>query len=190
MNMDPLEKNREMDRWLDDALGQYSKAEPRPGLENRILASLQSERTKTVALRPWGWASGAVLAALTVAVAVWIGHRTPEAPRDLAANPEMKPHEQAREIPPMPVAPSAHAGGAVSHFRRSPQLMQSVKVESAPKLEHFPAPQPLNEQEELLMRYVAKDPERAVLVAQARAEARQRDLEEEARAAARKNIQK
>jgi hypothetical protein len=48
-----------------------------------------------------------------------------------------------------------------------------------PKLEQFPAPQPLSEQEKLLQAYVAKYPEQAGLVARARTEElRQEQLEE------------
>jgi hypothetical protein len=48
-----------------------------------------------------------------------------------------------------------------------------------PKLSQFPSPQPLSEQERLLENYVAKYPERAVLLARARLEALQRDQLEE-----------
>jgi hypothetical protein len=51
---------------------------------------------------------------------------------------------------------------------------------STPKLAQFPSPQPLSEQERILASYVAKYPEQAALVAQARAQALQQDREEEA----------
>ena len=43
MNMDPIEREREVERWLDAALTQYAKAEPRAGLEGRVLAGLRAE---------------------------------------------------------------------------------------------------------------------------------------------------
>jgi hypothetical protein len=51
-------------------------------------------------------------------------------------------------------------------------------ADAIPKLDQFPSPHPLSEQEELLQRYVAENPERAVLVARARMEVQERDLEE------------
>jgi hypothetical protein len=48
-----------------------------------------------------------------------------------------------------------------------------------PKLDQFPSPQPLSEQEKILAAYVAKYPEDALLLAQARAEALRRDALED-----------
>ena len=49
----------------------------------------------------------------------------------------------------------------------------------APKLEQFPSPQPLSEQEKILARYVNTYPEHAALIAQARTEELRRDSAEE-----------
>jgi hypothetical protein len=48
-----------------------------------------------------------------------------------------------------------------------------------PKLDQFPSPRPLSEQEKLLQSYVAEYPERAVLIARARTEALRQDQLEE-----------
>jgi hypothetical protein len=64
--------------------------------------------------------------------------------------------------------------------------MRDGVAESAPKLAQFPSPQPLSEQEQILASYVARYPDSAALVAEARAAALQQDLEEEAAAAAAK----
>jgi hypothetical protein len=47
-------------------------------------------------------------------------------------------------------------------------------------LDQFPSPQPLSEQEKILANYVAKYPEHAALIAEARMEALRRDEEERA----------
>jgi len=54
-----------------------------------------------------------------------------------------------------------------------------VQLARSPKLSQFPSPQPLSEQERLLVRYVTDFPQEAAMVAkaQARAEA-ERQLEE------------
>jgi hypothetical protein len=51
-----------------------------------------------------------------------------------------------------------------------------------PKLGRFPSPQPLSEQERLLQKYVAENPEQAVLLARARDEALRQDQLEEMKA--------
>ena len=48
-----------------------------------------------------------------------------------------------------------------------------------PKLDQFPSPQPLSEQEKILESYVANYPEHAALIARARAEELRRDAAEE-----------
>ena len=40
------DNDQSAERWLDAALKQYGEAEPRPGLENRMLANLQAERAR------------------------------------------------------------------------------------------------------------------------------------------------
>jgi Zn-dependent M16 (insulinase) family peptidase len=56
-----------------------------------------------------------------------------------------------------------------------------VVTASGPKLDRFPSPQPLSDQEKLLASYVADDPHHAVLIARAQAELEKRDHEEEMR---------
>jgi hypothetical protein len=53
-------------------------------------------------------------------------------------------------------------------------------VASAPKLDQFPSPQPLNEQENILVSYVAKFQDHAALVARARMESLRQELTDEA----------
>jgi hypothetical protein len=52
-----------------------------------------------------------------------------------------------------------------------------------PKLDQFPSPQPLSEQEKILANYVARFHDEALLVARARSESLQRDREEDMRQA-------
>ena len=46
MNMDPNDKTREIDQWLESGLRQYTNIEPRTGLESRVLAKLQAEHNQ------------------------------------------------------------------------------------------------------------------------------------------------
>ena len=49
---------------------------------------------------------------------------------------------------------------------------------SSPRMPEFPSPAPLTEQEKILAQYVAKYPEHAALIAEARTEELHRDEEE------------
>jgi hypothetical protein len=62
-----------LDRGLDQALGEYGNAKPRPGLETRILARLEAETDQVAAPRSRWWALGAAAATAVIAAAVWLG---------------------------------------------------------------------------------------------------------------------
>jgi len=59
--------------------------------------------------------------------------------------------------------------------RRSPEGAIAV---AGPKLDVFPSPLPLSEQEKILASYVAQDPWRAALVAEARMDDLRHEVEE------------
>jgi hypothetical protein len=65
---------------------------------------------------------------------------------------------------------SAPSGRAIAHSSQR----QIVAVEN-PKLDVFPSPWPLNEQEKIMAQYLANYPEQAALIAQARMQALQQD---------------
>lgn len=193
--MDPIERerHRDVDHWLDDqwlesALGQYGKAEPRAGLENRLLANLWAERNRIGLRRRWWRALGMVasLAAIFVALRVGEGDRERKPGSRSQAETSTTNRAEARElVQPRPIPQIVHP--ATTHPAREVVLRRpahrptrDLAVASTPKLAQFPSPQPLSEQERILASYVAKYPEHAALLAQARAEALQRDSEEEA----------
>jgi len=65
-------------------------------------------------------------------------------------------------------------------IRRRPQ---TARIETNPRLDQFPSPRPLSEQEKILAMYIDRYPEHAALVAQARMETLRQDEEERIRAA-------
>jgi hypothetical protein len=191
--MDPMERERDVERWLDSALIQFGKAEPRAGLESRVFANLQAERNRLASRRRWWWAVGAATALAAVVLAVWVGESARERnPGSTAGNSTRHREEVRRSMRPRP-APQAAAPqvAAIQVTRPAREVAQRRPanrpirpVAGTPKLAQFPSPQPLSEQERILASYVAQYPETAALVAQARAEALQRDREEEAAEAA------
>ncbi len=171
-----------MDAMLDTALAQYSAAEARVGLEERILTNLRlSERP----LRRLGWRTVAVTAAI-VLLAIpsyleWRGmitgsHRdkgeilhgvfAPAAPADLHPQPppparndssvqRRDAHANSLLAAGQPKRPLG--AGQSAYQSRPPSVAKSV---AGPRLEQFPAASPLTEQEILLSRY-AREVEQA-----------------------------
>ena len=172
--MDPTKRKKDVDGWLESALGQYSNAEPRAGLEIRILANLQAERRRLAERKRWWWASaGTVAAAAALALAVWLGHpantRTPNEASTTARIDAGSGNSPA-------VSPKIHTStpAPVQARRSSGAKRQATEARSdEPRLAQFPAPAPLSDQEKLLARYVEQFPKRAALVARAQTDLRQ-----------------
>jgi hypothetical protein len=197
MNIDPKERERDIGQWLESALGQYGKVEPRTGLESRLLANLRVERNRIASRRRWWWATGAATALAVIVAAVWVGEgdreRNPgsKAGVSTSASSSTMTHREAapRPIEPRPALGATHAVTAAAKHGPTTRPLRDLAVGRTPKLAQFPSPRPLSEQEKILMSYVAQYPQTAALVAQDRAEALERDLEEEAADAATNSMQ-
>lgn len=172
-----------LDRELDMALAKYAAIEPRAGLEERILANLRAEREQGAARAWWSWSKAAVLAAsvitIVAALLVW---RPWNPARDTVAEHPSNRVQQG----PRPQTGSGTGGESVRRkvaspvrTRRNHSSHVPVVVAVQPRLEQFPSPRPLSEQEQILASYVARYPEQATLIAQARAEALRRDAAKE-----------
>lgn len=175
--MDPIERERDIDQWLERALSQYGKVEPRAGLESRVLANLQAERNRIVSRRRWWWAAGAIVAAAAIVAAVWLGEagRTKNPPTR-AGSSTAAPGETARApVPQSPQQPIRHQAKATPGSRPRARAVRDLEVVQGPKRGQFPSPSPLSDQEKMLARYVQEFPHRAVLLARAQTELRKRD---------------
>ncbi len=169
-----FERTQFDDDRLDEALKKYGAAEPRAGLESRILANLSGER-ENLAWRHSHWRLPAATIAFGVAVVVgFFLTRKPDSPHvnvvnqtSLTENQEISRPAISDPIPPV-------ALGAIAHVKKSQRHVAQVRTE--PHLEQFPSPTPLNEQEEMLVRYVRERRQEAVMVARARAELLKQEL--------------
>jgi hypothetical protein len=181
--MDPSERERDVDQWLESALSHYGKAEARTGLESRILANLQAERSRIATRRRWWWAAGTATALAAILAVVWVGGRGRESNPPSTAGASMATGREAARgsIQPRPAPQVPHPASEVAQRRTANRLVRDLAVVRPPKLAQFPSPQPLSEQEKILVSYVTKYPKHAALVAQARTEALRRDREEEIR---------
>lgn len=170
---------------IDAALRSYMEApqfsDPRVVLARvRALAEQQPERRRW---RGWGWVVSASVAALIALVALmWVAQRptvpqiafVPKAPGVASvASPDSQPGERKNAGPSTPVARATSAQDdkalrgptMVPHkqLRRSftPDGMDEVGAEERklPKLDVFPAPQPLSAEEQALLALVTQAPE-------------------------------
>lgn len=180
--------NDKLDRAIDAALARYSAVDPRVGLEGRILATLRAERSRLPKRAGWRWSLAAALAAVfVVAIALaWITIQPAQIARkhhpSITTPGLQKPGLQKQEaqtrgnglgnrVRSRVPSPAPSAAGHRAH----PQVV----IAALPKLEQFPSPQPLSEQEKMLGRYVTNDPDHAALIAQARTEELRQDSAEE-----------
>jgi len=184
------EHDRFVDALLDASLAQYRSIEARRGLENRILARLCSEQ-KAAPWRAWAWRVGASLAAAGVILAlVSVAYRQrlqtpisatkpPRPARIVEASPNTaavlpahsftRRHHEPRRVEHAGELQAARGDllskyAAVSRLAkpRAAEIAQSSAGAQEPRLDVFPSPAPLSEEERLLVRLVRQSPEEAL----------------------------
>ena len=179
---DNREERDDLDRTLDAALAKYASVQPREGLEERILANLRSHDTRAAEPTWWNWRFVAALAAVLMiaAVVVWRWNKP--------TLPPVATHPQT--LKPAPVAPELAHGDENNAPPRKPLQHRAPRrrpereiMVAGPKLDVFPTPLPLSEQEKILATYVARYPEHAALVAVARMDSLRQEAEERRRIA-------
>jgi hypothetical protein len=183
------EKQDELDRTLDAALAKYSAVEPRAGLEDRVLANLRSERARVPDRVWWHWSMAAALAAMVVALALASRSSGPSRPA-VANHSSTRPQGLKQAVTPdVAIGDGNQLRGNQARLHQRAGLRgatmhrpQAKLVADNPKLDQFPSPQPLSEQEKILASYVEKYPEQAVLLARARTEALRQDQLEKMKA--------
>jgi len=67
------QKHDEFDDMLDAALAKYAAAEPRAGLDERVLANLRAERARVTERACWRWSIVAPLARSSLWPWHWLG---------------------------------------------------------------------------------------------------------------------
>jgi hypothetical protein len=173
-----------LDRELDAALAKFAAVEARAGLEERVLANLRAEGRHAAQRSWWQWPTVAALAMVIVA-AISLAWRSSKPERHITT-----------QRPPATAQTDEHAGMQVTNNRErlsiqphdagsarqlKPQAVNypATAIAAAPKLDQFPSPQPLSEQEKMLADYVAEHHQQAILVARARMAELKKDLAEE-----------
>ena len=164
-------QDRQIDKLLDSLLSEYSSAEPRPGLETRILANLNAAAAAEPSRRwnmQWLWAGTAVAAAVLLAALLVGKHRSVPAPKNGVVH--VQPPAQQ---PPTAVQPRGPEKAVILPRRpprtEVPRQAQNSALALNRRPQVFPTPTQLSEQEQLLLRYVAGTA-REELIAQSRAD--------------------
>jgi hypothetical protein len=162
------ENDRKLDEMLDAMLSAYSAAEPRPGLETRILANVTEHSAKRERLWNLRWIWGGVAAAAAVILLMAYYLR----PQPRATVPQIATRPQQQVAPAVREKTSARTSTAASHSSRQHRTRMGKLPPAADhvivvKQDVFPSRSPLSEQEKLLLRYLARTP-REELVAQSR----------------------
>jgi hypothetical protein len=140
MRNDPRDK---VESLMDDALASYARQEPRPGLEQRVLARIHADTAPRRAIPRWTWVIPAA-ACLLCAGVFWSRH---------AGTPEQSKPAQVivrATAPPRPETP------------QTPRIVQRVRKRKVlPRLPQFPAPAPVTNEERALLAFVAQAPKEA-----------------------------
>ncbi len=161
----------DLDHLLDTALAKYAAVEPRMGLEERIMAHLQADAWQP-SRRSWlQWGLATALAVIAVvAVLAWRSSRSQhpviaDHPPAVIQSPSIQ-KTNSGPPPTSEVAVAKHAAARKSAVR--PAVSETATAH--PKLDQFPSPQPLSQEEIALAQYVKHFPKEAQLVAQAQEE--------------------
>ena len=162
--MSENERKEFVDELLDASLRRYSVVEPRPGLEERLLANVP-EQAQRFAWPSWAWIPAAATAAiLLVALAFYATRQAP-----LTSAPSV-----ARQIP-APSVPAPVASVSAPAPPAPPPNVPRVRVErtvspgrlgAGPRLASFPARAPLSEQERLLLLFIQQTPKEQLMARQ------------------------
>lgn len=157
-----------LDEQIDAVLAKYSAAEPRAGLEERVLANLRPQQESSSRFGWWRWAAVAAIAIFVATLLVWNlakpkKERVVRQPltQDQKGQLQVAINTPAKSSQPKPVS--------LRPVKKQESRRVAVAV-SEPKLDQFPSPQPLTPEELALVRYAAQFPEQATLIAKAQDE--------------------
>src|SRR5438045_7946505 len=143
------DKTRIVDHWLDEGLRQYVQIAPSEGLENRVLANLRTQPHTSVYY--WRWMP--VFAGMIVVASLAIFW--PRQAQPVIKTAEVLP-QPVHVITPAPRIAQKNRSNSPRHVAvKSAQASTNVV---APKLDQFPSPRPLSQQEKFLLAYCLQVP--------------------------------
>jgi len=152
----------QLDDLLESALKHYASAEPRAGLEGRVLARMRAE--SVIAPRKWIWAAAFVACAcMLAAIAVGWQHHSRK-PVGIAVQKTQVPPRIDRREEIVAVVPRTRPVHETQTRGKKNSTREIAKA--APRLSQFPSRRPLTQEELVILEYARRFPDEAVLVAQ------------------------
>ncbi len=136
----------DLDRVLDEGLASYTRAEPRPGLEQRVLRRVLTNDRRKWWMAAWLIPAVAVLALLLV-------------PARKAPAPGWGGLQSARDFSP------ARVGASKPSVVREVPRKRKKPAPPTPRRRQFPTPSPLSEEERALLTFAARHPEQVTELA-------------------------
>src|SRR5215472_12300060 len=153
-----------LEALLDSLLSKYSAAEPRPGLEKRIVANLHQAAAPKLRLwmQPWLLGAGAALAASVLVLAFLRPAQPSHSAPILARKPETSPQKTDVSVPlPVRRRAGAQTEPASAIIRKVNEEAQGMPLSDRPAI--FPTPMPLSEQEGFMFLYLANTPKEELI---------------------------
>ncbi len=138
-----------LDRFLDDGLSQFAQEAPREGLEQRIMANLAAERSRT--WQRWIWAAAPVFAVLLVAVILW------RRPSEKIATLQTATYIPAPSRSKRPASAPVRVIVVKKHAMPRSQTRVVETATASPRLPTFPS-RTEESQGQLLLRFVQNNP--------------------------------
>ncbi|WP_420239370.1 hypothetical protein ACOBR2_07295 [Telmatobacter bradus] len=120
-----------LDTQIDQALRSYSRVESRPGMEERLLASLQAEQASRPrqSLHPWNWATAGWIAAAAMALLWFSSTRLPPTRPATLTSHLAQPQPQPLQLAQQQLS-TANPGEKRAH-RRTAESRSNTHAESA-----------------------------------------------------------
>jgi hypothetical protein len=144
-----MQSNPDLERMIDAALPGYSSAEPRPGLEERVLARALDAKPRVPRISWQLWFAVPAFAVLLIFLILPRTHHQPLRPiQSSSANLPTT----VRSAPETIAAPHVVPTAKKAHPRLSPTVL-AAEPRSLPRLEVFPSPSPLTAEEQTLVAY-------------------------------------
>jgi hypothetical protein len=156
----------QLDALLESLLSNYSAAEPRPGLEKRLLANLrQAHQAKPrLWIQPWLLEAGAALASLVLLVFLLLQARPSQHPAPIQAHgveERPKGNDVAGPTSVSQVRTIARSERASAIIQKVDDDAHDLPPSRRPPI--FPTPVPLSEQEGFMFLYLANTPKEELI---------------------------
>lgn len=173
--MNPDKRDQFAERWIEEVLARYSDAEPRPGLDSRILANLEAAERRQ--RRSWRLAWIPVACSALVILGLSIGFVRSGRTKPTAVSAPTARQAWARGDATVVRSTTPAQANVRQNILTRRDKTQTVAMRPPARGKQFPSPIPETEQERLLAQYISTTPSQEVLALLASQRERQEEVE-------------